>query len=197
MQMPILYTDRLRVRPLTMRDLLHVHRLFLDSGWADADQTEADALEERRDWLQWSSRNHTQLAALMQPPFGDRAIELNDGTFAGMVGVVPSYGPFGLIPHFAAGLPAGADLNLSFPEIGLFWHVHSAHRGQGYATEAAQAVIDHLFTQINLRRVVAMTEHDNAASIAVMRRLGMTITQNTSGKPAWLQVVGVLENTIQ
>jgi len=26
MQMPILYTDRLRVRPMTMRDLWHVHR---------------------------------------------------------------------------------------------------------------------------------------------------------------------------
>jgi len=132
----------------------------------------------------------------MQPPYGERAIELTDGTFVGMVGVVPSYGPFGMIPYFADQLPAHADSSLMSPEIGLFWNVHSAQRRQGYATEAAQAVVDFLFTTLKLRRVIAMTATDNAGSIAVMQRLGMTITHTPHNEPRWLQVVGVLENTL-
>jgi hypothetical protein len=40
-----------------------------------------------------------------------------------------------------------------------------------------------------------MTEHANAASQAVMRRLGMTLRTNPHAEPAWLQVVGVLDAT--
>jgi hypothetical protein len=40
-----------------------------------------------------------------------------------------------------------------------------------------------------------MTEHTNAASQAVMRRLGMRMLENPHPEPGWLQVVGVLERT--
>jgi hypothetical protein len=41
---------------------------------------------------------------------------------------------------------------------------------------------------------VATTEHDNSASIGVMRRLGMRIARNPAPTPFFLAVVGVLEN---
>ena len=44
-----------------------------------------------------------------------------------------------------------------------------------------------------LRRVIAETDEVNAASIGVMRKLGMRIERNAIGEPPWLQVVGVLE----
>jgi hypothetical protein len=44
-----------------------------------------------------------------------------------------------------------------------------------------------------LRRVVATTWYDNAASTAVMRRIGMTVQHNPWPTPPWFQVVGALE----
>lgn len=56
-------------------------------------------------------------------------------------------------------------------EIG--WHLHPDAWGNGWATEAASAVLAHAFEQ-GLDRVVAVTHPDNAASQAVCRRIGMT-----------------------
>ena len=48
------------------------------------------------------------------------------------------------------------------------------HHGQGYATEAARAALDHGFGPLGLDRIVAWAMPANAASLAVMKRLGMT-----------------------
>jgi hypothetical protein len=45
---------------------------------------------------------------------------------------------------------------------------------------------------LHLERVLATTTYDNAASIGVMRKLGMRIERNPLSTPEWLQVVGVL-----
>jgi len=47
-------------------------------------------------------------------------------------------------------------------------------RGRGYATEAARAVLVYGFETLELARIVALASPENAASIAVMERLGMT-----------------------
>ena len=106
-----------------------------------------------------------------------------------MVGVVPSLGPFEQLPGFGGD---GSPTRFR-PEVGLFWVVAPAHRGNGYATEAARAVIDHGFAVLNLARMVATTERGNATSIAVMRRLGMRVEENPLPQPAWFQVVGWLD----
>jgi hypothetical protein len=41
---------------------------------------------------------------------------------------------------------------------------------------------------------LATTEYDNAASLGVMRKLGMKIDRNPRSQPPWLQAVGILEN---
>lgn len=46
--------------------------------------------------------------------------------------------------------------------------------GNGYATEAAAAVIDYAFGPLGLPQVLAEIDEGNAASIAVVERLGMT-----------------------
>ena len=48
----------------------------------------------------------------------------------------------------------------------------SRYRGQGYAFEAAQAVVAHART-LGIARLAAITTPGNAASIALLRRLGM------------------------
>ena len=69
-----------------------------------------------------------------------------------------------------------------------------AHQRQGYATEAAQAMCDYAFQELKLKRIIAITSYDNAASIGVMRKLGMRIGRNPFPDPPWLQVVGIREN---
>jgi [ribosomal protein S5]-alanine N-acetyltransferase len=172
--MPALTTRRLTVRPLTV---------------ADAAAVAAVNGEPEAGWLEWTAAGYHQLAQLHQPPYGERAIALREsGELVGMVGVVPSMGPFSQLPGFDA--PAGARFR---PEVGLFWALAPAHRGNGYATEAAAAVIEFGFAEMNLARIVATTTYDNEASIAVMRRLGMTIASNPLPEPGWFQVVGWLD----
>ena len=76
-------------------------------------------------------------------------------------------------------------------ELGLFWAICPADQGKGYATEAARALVDHAFRAMTVARIIATTTHDNAASIAVMARLGMRIESYQYPHPG-LQVVGVL-----
>ena len=56
-------------------------------------------------------------------------------------------------------------------EIG--WHFHPDHRGNGYATEAAQVVLGHAFAR-GLPRVLAVTNPANAASQQVCTRIGLS-----------------------
>ena len=57
-------------------------------------------------------------------------------------------------------------------EVG--WRLAREYWGHGYATEAATSWLEHGFTNLNLPRIIAVTDTPNARSIAVMRRLGMT-----------------------
>jgi RimJ/RimL family protein N-acetyltransferase len=184
---PPLFTPRLRIRPFASADLDAVVKLHDDCFGAAP-------LNVRRDWLGWSVRNYAALAQLQQPPYGDYAIELRaSGEVIGAVGLVPSFGPFDRLASLQCG--TNADPNLSRPEMGLFWAIASQHRRQGFATEAATAMATFAFEQLNVARLVATTEHDNDASIAVMRRLGMLIERNPDPEPKWFQTIGILVNT--
>jgi RimJ/RimL family protein N-acetyltransferase len=59
----------------------------------------------------------------------------------------------------------------SLGEIGYI--VHPAHQGNGYATEAARAVLAIAFDDAGFHRVVGCLEARNAASARVLEKLGM------------------------
>ena len=59
------------------------------------------------------------------------------------------------------------------PAIELAWRLGPAHRGRGYATEAAAAALHYAFATFEVPRIAAFTAVGNSASIAVMDRLGM------------------------
>lgn len=187
--MPILETERLVIRPFIMADLSEAHRV-LSAAWDVPLEERAAELAERERWLQWSVANYDELAALNQPPYGDRAVvRRDDDRLVGVAGLVPSYGPFGRLESF----PANGGSLYCYPEVGLYWAVDPAQQGQGYATEAGRALIRFAFRDFNLGRIVATTEYDNSRSIAVMRKLGMRILRNATPEPEWFQVVGLLE----
>ena len=56
------------------------------------------------------------------------------------------------------------------PEIG--WSLASEARGQGYATEAARAVLGHAEALIGVGKTVSYVDPTNPASAAVAQRLG-------------------------
>ena len=185
---PTLTTDRLVIRPLAENDVEAVHRLFIDIGWVDPGTPEAELFGRRKSWLDWTRAGYREFERLYQPPLGDRAVvRKDDGLLVGLVGLVPAFAPFGQLPGFG-----GAAKALRTMEMGLFWAISPAGQGQGFATEAAGALVDWAFDGLLLERLVATTEHDNLASIGVMRRLGMRIEVNPQADPPWLQTVGVL-----
>jgi RimJ/RimL family protein N-acetyltransferase len=74
-----------------------------------------------------------------------------------------------------AGLKPTSDVPLRQPEaIEIGWRLVPECWGQGYATEAAQALLAHGFDTLGLDEIVSFAVHDNVASTAVMRRIGMT-----------------------
>lgn len=72
-------------------------------------------------------------------------------------------------------------------EIG--YELNPAYRGQGYATEAASAMVAFGFTQLDLHHVSAWCIAENTASAHVLRKLGMQqeghLRENEHFKGRW------------
>jgi len=64
-----------------------------------------------------------------------------------------------------------------------------AYQGQGFATEAVSCFLNYAFLTFNLHRIIAITDCDNAASVALLERLGMRreghFLQNVWFKGKW------------
>ncbi len=84
--------------------------------------------------------------------YGMWAVERQaDGVFVGRVGLM---------------YPEG------WPDIELGWMLRPEHRGQGYATEAGRAALDHAWNTLHAQRVVSLVRDGNDASDRVAKRLG-------------------------
>jgi RimJ/RimL family protein N-acetyltransferase len=192
--MPVLETARLSIRPFRLEDLEAVHRLLgveIDAVVLHTEKT--DSIQARAEWLQWTVLNYAQLAILNQPPYGDRAVILrHTDELIGSCGFVPCLNSFEQIPGFGQIQDTSRQVCTS-AEFGLFYAIAPSQRRQGYAVEAARALLSYAFQQLQLRRVIATTDYDNIGSIGVMKKLGMRIEKNPRPDPPWLQVVGVLE----
>jgi [ribosomal protein S5]-alanine N-acetyltransferase len=192
MEMPVIETARLFIRPFVLDDLPVIHRI-LDACFGDGSLADDPlALAERAAWLQWQVASYEQLAKLHQPPYGDRGIILRStGELIGAIGYAPGFMPFEQLPSLHTGrVPPG----IATPEFDLFWAIDPAHQRRGYATEAVQGMIEHAFRVLRVRRVLATTEYTNLASQGVMRKLGMRLEKNPLPDPWYLQVVGILDN---
>ena len=59
------------------------------------------------------------------------------------------------------------------PEIELMYGLEAEHWGRGFATEACLAAVEYLWRATGFERVYARTDPPNEGSVRVMRRLGM------------------------
>ena len=58
---------------------------------------------------------------------------------------------------------------------GIGWTIDKKYRKCGYATEAANAIIQYLFSETNTNKIIAYCDTRNIASQKIMQKLGMKI----------------------
>ncbi|MFZ1429726.1 MAG: GNAT family N-acetyltransferase [Geminicoccaceae bacterium] len=144
-------TARLRLRLWREQDLpafaaLNADPRVMEHFPGTLSSTDSDAM---------AARHRAHLAA---HGFGLWAVEVpGRAAFIGCVGLA--------VPRFAAHFT---------PCVEIGWRLAAEHWGQGYATEAAAAVLGHAFGRLGLEQVVSFTVPANLRSRRVMERLGMT-----------------------
>ena len=132
---------------------------------APSEEERVRLFEEARERLdRWHVRERD-----LDPPLGLWAIvPLVPGT--------PSPPPVGTVPLLPL---SDANGPTGLTEVG--WHLHPQHQGQGFATEAADALLAAAATA-GIGEVLALTDLDNVRSQAVAIRLGMSDEGRTSGR---------------
>ena len=125
------------------------------------------------------------LGLLNEPSFlqyiGDRGVRnLDDARAYLQKGPIASYERFGfgllLVTRTADGTPIGMCGLLkrdALEDVDVGFAFLPAHWAQGYAFEAASAVIAHGAAAFGLTRVAAITQADNHGSIRVLEKLGL------------------------
>ena len=82
----------------------------------------------------------------------------------------------------------GLSFKPSTGETDIGFRFHRDTWGKGYATEAARASLDLGFNRFGLSKIVGRAMQDNAASHAILRKLGMTPAfEFTEGGQSWVQ----------
>jgi RimJ/RimL family protein N-acetyltransferase len=192
-------TKRLLIRPFVMDDLEEAHQLLdLDIQWAgpsfSIDQRKRNLLREVS-LAQWEDTGCI---------YGYRAIVLKETKqLIGICGLLPVFWPFHQRALFwpqlfgqTADMIHGPFASL---ELEIGYALSSQHRGNGYATEAAHALVDYAFHTLRVRRLFASTNRKNVGSIGLMERIGMRIASNPEEPdvdwPGAPGVVGVIENS--
>ena len=146
--LPPLETERLGLRAFTLDDAPFVVRLLNDAGYL-------------RHIADRGVRTETQARAYLE----SRILRMYREHGVGPYLVLRQFDgePLGLCGLFRRDQFEDADLGFALLET---------HRGQGYASEAAQAVLAHARDGLGMTRLIAVTSHDNTASMRLLDRLG-------------------------
>lgn len=65
-------------------------------------------------------------------------------------------------------------IDWSIPKFEIGYWIHTAHTGQGYVTEAVQAITQFAFDQLGAQRIEIRCDSRNTRSAAIPQRLGYT-----------------------
>jgi RimJ/RimL family protein N-acetyltransferase len=173
-EQPVLTTERLRLRPLTLADAPEVQRLA-------------------------GERDIAATTASIPHPYPDGAaeawIETQPGRFARGAGVA-----FAVTRRADGALlgVVGLEINSPMQRAELGYWIGKPYWGVGYGTEAAAAVVRFGLSDLGLRRVFAYHFSANPASGRVMQKIGMrhegTLRRHTIkwGEVHDLEIYGLL-----
>jgi RimJ/RimL family protein N-acetyltransferase len=169
-----LETERLELRPPETADLDELAPVYGD----------ADVMRYIAEGTPWS-RDRTALAIRRWISFWDAdgfglfaVRRREDGRLLGDVGLL-AWDPDTWIPGSRGEIGPGAEV-----EIG--WTIARAAWGNGYATEAALAVLGWARDELKLERLISLIHPENEASIRVAEKLGERHERDVvlSGRPA-------------
>lgn len=76
------------------------------------------------------------------------------------------------------------------PQFGISYFIAKTSRGKGYATEAAQAMVELAFSTLEAKKVEIYADYENKASQMVPKKLGFTLEYTTKGR--WPRYDGTL-----
>ncbi len=150
--MIILQTPNLTLRELTTADAPFILELLNTPGWLQfiGDRNVHD-LKQARNYIITGP-----ITSYHKNGFGLYAIEQN---------------------HVAIGV-CGLINRDSLPDIDLGFALLTQYASKGFGFEAAAAVLQHALQKLGLQRLVAITQTNNAASIALLENLRFTYEQS-------------------
>ena len=147
----ILETKRLVLRRQVLQDLDALWALYRDPEITRYIPDAPRSREEAKEELEWHMNGHPQF-----PELGLWAtIHKETGTFIGRCGLLPWT------------IDGKQEVEVAYTIARDYW-------GQGLATEAAQAILNYGFEQLNLSRLVSVIDSENIASQKVAEKIGMT-----------------------
>ena len=148
---PVLITERLRLRPLRTSDAEALSRYRCDPATAR--------------YQSWSTPYTLQDATTLIDDLND-----NDPT-------TPGWFQYGIVLSRTDELIGDLGVNLAenrrLAEIGFT--LAAEQQGRGYGLEAVRRMLDHLFTDRGLHRVVAECDARNLASARLLERAGFQL----------------------
>lgn len=162
----LIETARLRLSPLAPGDAAEFHTLMIEPG----------------------VRRYLCDDQIMPREWADEVIAGSDANFA-----AHGWGLWAARERGAASLRGVAGFMEFFdpPVLQLLYALHPSVWGHGFATEASRALIGDAFDRLGFAQVVAATDPPNTASIAVMKRVGLRLVEETikNGKPAVIYAI--------
>jgi len=146
-----LETERLAIRPFEAGDLEALQAIHGDPGVAQ--------------WLYNEPRRLDEVQALLERKIAGAAL-VEEGDWLSGAATLRETGE--VVGDLAMCLVSEPHRCV---EIGYI--IDPAHAGQGFATEAAEALVGLAFDQFGMHRVIGRVEPRNAGSVRVLEKLGL------------------------
>ncbi len=143
-------TKRLKLREITQQDFQAVHEYASDPETVKYMPFGPNTEEETQEFI---NRNLKRQQEKPRTEYGFGIILKHEDSFIGACGI-----------HNVTEIQASIGYILNR----RFW-------GHGYATEAARALVDKLFSEFGVHRVFASCDPRNQASIRVLEKVGMSL----------------------
>lgn len=156
----LLETKRLIIRPYVQEDLMECFQLMQDKELFKYMDMEVMPLEAYKDLFQWLIDSY-DIGYDGDFKYSFNIILKETGRHIGWVGI------------------GGLETNPSMKEI--FWLIGKNHWNNGYATEAAAALLDYGFHSMGLDEIVAVSDPENIGSKRVMERIGLKYRYTMQG----------------